>query len=118
MYHYLTGSASWLILTLLTQVFGVRGVYGDLLLSPKITKHEFHDSNEISVETIFLGKKLRIHYLNPKKIPYEHYYVSKVTLNGKALEGIELHKKEVLIKKELLLKHARKSLNIIAVTLE
>ena len=118
MYHYLTGSASWVVLTLLTQVFGIKGVYGDLLLSPKITKNEFHPSNEVYAETHFAGKKFRIVYKNPKKIPYEHYYVSKVTLNGKALEGVELHRKEVLIKKELLLKYSRKSLNILAVTLE
>ncbi len=118
MYHYLTGSASWLVLTLLTQVFGVRGVYGDLLLSPKITKNEFHQSNEVYVETQFADKKFRIIYKNPKKIAYEHYYVSKISINGKTLEGVELHKKEVLIRKDLLLKYSRKSLNQIAVTLE
>ena len=51
LYHYLTGSASWFILTLLTQVFGVRGLYGDLLLAPKVTKEEFETAGEVSVTT-------------------------------------------------------------------
>ena len=35
-YAFLTGSASWLLLTLLTQAFGVRGKLGDLVLEPKL----------------------------------------------------------------------------------
>ncbi len=118
MYHYLTGSASWLILTVLTQVFGVRGLYGDLLLSPKFTKNDFNQTKEVSVETQFAGKKIKVIYKNEKKISYEHYCVSKVTINGKELKGLELNKKEVLIPKEILLKHSRKTLNSIIVTLE
>lgn len=37
MYPYLTGAGSWLLLTMQTQVFGVRGRDGDLLLEPKLT---------------------------------------------------------------------------------
>lgn len=37
MYPYLTGAGSWLLLTLQTQAFGVRGLHGDLLLEPKLT---------------------------------------------------------------------------------
>ncbi|MCA9396535.1 MAG: cellobiose phosphorylase, partial [Candidatus Omnitrophica bacterium] len=36
LYHYLTGSASWLITTYLTQVFGIMGHLGDLLITPKL----------------------------------------------------------------------------------
>ena len=31
MYPYLTGAASWYMLTMVTEVFGVSGEYGDLL---------------------------------------------------------------------------------------
>ena len=33
MYHYLTGAASWFMLTMITQVFGVRGEAGDLIFA-------------------------------------------------------------------------------------
>jgi cellobiose phosphorylase len=36
MYPYLTGSASWYLLTMLTEVYGVRGELGDLLFAPKL----------------------------------------------------------------------------------
>ena len=82
MYHYLTGSASWFILTLLTQVFGVRGLYGDLLLAPKLTKEEFEGKGEVSVQTQFAGRPVKVVYQNQKKIPYENYCVAKISLNG------------------------------------
>ena len=34
MYHYLTGAASWYLFTMITEVFGVRGVFGNLLVHP------------------------------------------------------------------------------------
>ncbi len=118
LYHYLTGSASWLVLTMLTQVYGVRGFYGDLLLSPKLAKSDFGPLNEVSVWTFYAGYPLQVIYKNSKKIPYEHYCISKVTVNGKEPRNTELNKKEVLIRKEIFLKLARKSANIIVVTLE
>ena len=36
MYPWLTGSASWYLLTLVTEAFGVKGQLGDLLLQPKL----------------------------------------------------------------------------------
>ena len=118
MYHYLTGSASWYILTLLTQVFGVRGHYGDLLLAPKFTQKDFVDTTEISVKAQFADKTIHVIYRNRKKIPHEQYFISKVTLNGRELKELELEKKEVLIKKDLFLKYSKKSANEIVVTLE
>lgn len=118
LYLYLTGSASWLVLTVLTQVFGVRGQYGDLLLAPKLVKAQFPKTPEASVETWFAGRRLKIIYQNPKRVSYEHYCVTKVSMNGKELKGLELNKKEVLIPLELLLKSTRKSDNSLVVTLE
>ncbi len=118
MYHYLTGSASWFILTLLTQVFGVRGFCGDLLLAPKLTKEEFEAEGEVSVVTQFAGRPVKVTYRNLKKIAYEHYYLAKIMLNGKELKEIELNKKEALIPRDLFLKRARKSDNLLVVTLE
>jgi cellobiose phosphorylase len=118
LYHYLTGSASWYVLTLLTQVFGVRGHYGDLLLEPKLTKDQYGLKGEAAVETSFADKMLSIVYRNPKKLPHEPLCVSRLTLNGQPLKEVELQKKEVLIPRELLLKHCRKTKNEIVVTLE
>ena len=34
MYHYLTGAASWFMLTMITEVYGVKGAMGNLMLEP------------------------------------------------------------------------------------
>ena len=118
LYYYLTGSASWLVMTVLTQVFGIRGLYGDLLIAPKFTQNDFRLGPEVSVDTLFADKKIKVLYRNPKKISYEHYCVTKVSINNKVIKGLELNKKEVLIKKDVLLKNTRKVGNTILVTLE
>jgi cellobiose phosphorylase len=117
-YHYLTGSASWFVMTLLTQVFGVRGRYGDLTLEPKFTADDFDKTGELSVETHFAGKRLRVVYKNPKKISYEHSCITRVTLNGKLLKNVELNRAEVTIPKNFFLQNAGRPLNEIIVTLE
>ena len=85
MYPYLTGSASWLMLTILTQVFGVRGDMGNLIIKPKLIKEQFSKSRIISINTRFAGRKIRVNYINTKKLDYGKYKVGKLTINGKAV---------------------------------
>ena len=118
LYHYLTGSASWLVLTLLTQVFGFRGYLGDLLLAPKFTRDDFLNGHEVSIEAPFAGVPFTVTYLNTKKLSYEHYVISKVSINAKDYKDFAPHQKEILISKETLARLGRKSGNTIRVTLE
>lgn len=117
LYHYLTGSASWFVMTYLTQIFGVRGHYGDLVLAPKFTKDVFDEAIQVSVLTHFAGKRVEVVYRNPQRLGYERYHVTKLQLNGRELKEIELGKKEALIGRAFFLKHARKNLNTLVVTL-
>lgn len=82
MYHYLTGSASWFILTELTQVFGVRGLGGDLLLSPKLTRDEFDKNGLAAVDCVMAGKKLQVIFENKKRLDYGKYSIKQVQQNG------------------------------------
>ncbi len=86
-YHYLTGSASWLVLTLLTQVFGVRGEKGDLILSPQLIREEF-DSKEkkASVHCHFAGRKISVTYLNAEDLDCGEYQIEKVFLNNRPVD--------------------------------
>ncbi|GGH14130.1 GH36-type glycosyl hydrolase domain-containing protein [Paenibacillus segetis] len=85
MYTYLTGSASWLLLTELTEVYGVKGHYGDLHLEPKLTKEQFDQEGNASVETLFADRMLRIVYHNPKHADFGQYRIASITLNGKPI---------------------------------
>lgn len=102
-YHYLTGAASWLILTQLTQVFGVRGEGGDLLLAPKLVKKEF-DSETLtaSVSCYFAGKKVIVAYENPKNLDFGIYKIKKVLFNGEKISTGKSHENAVTIKRDLI----------------
>ncbi len=84
MYHYLTGSASWLVLTQLTHVFGVRGSRGDLLLAPQLVKEEFNKKGIASVTCQFAGKRLTVEYHNPQKLDAGQYAIKEVLADGKS----------------------------------
>ena len=96
MYHYLTGSASWLVLVMLTEVFGIRGELGNLLISPKLVKEQFGRSGKISIDTHFAGRKIKVNYSNPRKLDYGEYKVSKIALNGRAVTKMPMERKVFL----------------------
>jgi len=81
MYHYLTGSASWLVLTQLTQVFGVRGEGGDLVLAPALVREEFNAEGRASVICQFAEKKLTVIYENCDCLDVGSYLIKEVSLN-------------------------------------
>jgi len=105
MYPYLTGSASWLVLTELTQVFGVRGEGGDLVIAPKLVKEEFGSCAEISIASHFAGQKIKVVYANPQKLDYGQYAIGSITLNGEKIAA-QTAGSAVKIPRAVLQKHA------------
>jgi len=90
MYNYLTGAASWLMMTVITQVFGVRGEMGDLLFDPKLLKEQFDAEGNATLTLQFAGKNFRIQYHNPEGLDFDAYKVASIAVNGVALaEGAD-----------------------------
>lgn len=87
MYHYLTGSASWYFMTLLTESFGIKGHFGDLLIEPKLTADQFEGTDTISVTAPFADRRLKIVYRNPKKLCYGQYRISGAVLDGEKVDS-------------------------------
>ncbi len=85
MYSYLTGSASWYVLTTLTQVFGVNVEYGNLLIEPKLVREQFASSKQISINAIFAEKRIEVIYTNPRRKEYGQYAIQNITLNAKTI---------------------------------
>ncbi len=102
MYPYLTGSASWYLLTLVTEVFGVRGELGDLVLAPKLCKEQFDDAGRATLHTLFAGRRLKVCYKNPKNLDAGEYMVGNILLNGqtiphtKADAGVKISRTELM----------------------
>ncbi len=82
MYTYLTGSASWLLLTMVTEVFGVKGRLGDLLLQPKLVKEQFDEQGKATIKTIFAERMLEISYTSTGSREYGEYEIHSALLNG------------------------------------
>ncbi len=81
LYPYLTGSASWYLLVLVTQVFGVRGRLGDLELAPALVAAQFDQNGEASLLTLFAGQRLDIIYHNPHRLEFGTYRISAVEID-------------------------------------
>lgn len=102
MYHYLTGSASWLMLLMLTEVYGIRGSTGDLLIQPKLKKEQFDENGNAEVSTIFADRKITLIYKNGKYLDYGSYTIRSITTNGKMIEG-SINKGSVTISRATIL---------------
>ncbi|SDB20083.1 Glycosyltransferase family 36 [Pseudobutyrivibrio sp. YE44] len=81
-YPYLTGAASWYLLTMITEVFGVKGEAGDLCIAPALLKDQFDENGEASINLNFAGKRFNIVITNPSKLDFGSYKVVSATLNG------------------------------------
>ena len=89
MYPYLTGSASWLILTMIDEVFGININKNELILTPKLTIDEFKD-NKAAIKTKILGKVINITYINENNLDYGKYQIKEILLNGNAINRINV----------------------------
>ncbi|MBC7959842.1 MAG: cellobiose phosphorylase, partial [Vallitaleaceae bacterium] len=112
MYHYLTGSASWLFLTVLIEMFGVKGDLGDLVLQPKLVPAQFDQDGKASVTTIFAGKQIIVEYFNEKGLDYSGYKIAVVKINELPIEPLYKDAKTILISRESILSLATESTKI------
>ncbi len=86
LYHYLTGAASWLMHTVVTQMFGVKGEIGDLVLQPKLLLEQFDKQHKASISLNYAGKELEVEYINNNQKQYGLYKIQDVSINEEAYE--------------------------------
>ena len=89
MYHYLTGAASWYLFTMITEVFGVRGVFGNLLVHPKLLAEQFDEAGTASVSVTFAGKQFHVTYRNTDRKDYGSYHIATADCDKTAIEIVE-----------------------------
>jgi len=115
MYAYLTGSASWFMLTLLTQSFGVRGQNGDLLIEPKFSTKQFKLADKLSITRVFAARRLKIVFFNSKRLEYGQYRIKRLMLNAEQIPVEE--NTRVVVSRGVILSLPKNKLNIIQVYL-
>ena len=70
------------MLTMVTEVFGVRGEFGDLIIQPKLMKVQFDENETASVKLNFANKEIEVVYVNPKRLDYGQYHITKAVCDG------------------------------------
>ena len=85
MYHYQTGAASWFMMTMITEVFGVRGNNGALTVAPKLLAEQFDDQDTASITVPFAGKTFTVVYQNKTGKDFGAYQIDAALCDGTAL---------------------------------
>ena len=89
MYHYLTGAASWYMLTMVTQVFGVRGEGGDLIIAPKLLAEQFDSQGKASIRISFANRTLDVIFENADRKDYGNYTLASAVCEGRELPVVD-----------------------------
>ena len=88
LYSYLTGAASWYMLTMVTEVFGVKGEMGNMIISPALMPEQFDKDGKSMLSTEFAGKKFDIYIFNKDKIEPEGVQIKKAVCDGIEIEKV------------------------------
>lgn len=95
MYHYLTGAASWLLLTVLNEMYGIKGQLGALKLQPKLLATQF-TNGMASATCMFRGVNITVTYQNPFSLEVGNYRVKEIYIDGeKYSDGDTIAKEDV-----------------------
>jgi cellobiose phosphorylase len=86
MYTYLTGSASWYLLTLINESFGVRGLKGDLEIEPKLCSEQFDQGGMARLITQFADKKIEFVYNNHLHLDYGDYRIFSARMDDEPVQ--------------------------------
>lgn len=100
LYHYLTGAASWYMMTVITQMFGVRGDNGSLVVAPMLLRRQFDEENMAALELRFAGIPCRVEICNVQGREYGEYRIQEVLLDEKPM-GIHSGSEWRLTREEL-----------------
>ena len=88
MYHYLTGAASWYMLTVITEMFGVHGEGGDLVITPKLVREQFDERGEAAIDFSFAGKQFHAVIVNPAGKDFGAYRATRTVLSREKINSL------------------------------
>ncbi len=117
-YAYLTGSAAWMLLSLTTQMFGVRGQKGNLMIHPQLHSEQFTTAGQATITCNFMNKRIKVSYLNPEKVSFGSYEIESVRINGESIPFTWEKKDAIIINKTDFLHSCTREINDIDVKLK
>lgn len=111
MYPYLTGAASWYMLTMVTEVFGISGQLGDLKIRPRLLASQFDAEGKACITLPFAGKTLHISYVNLTRHEYGSYGIFAASCGNNAVDSAD--GKSVIIPRSMLEQTPEDAISII-----
>ncbi len=112
MYPFLTGSASWLLMTVLTEMFGVRGETGDLVIAPRLMAEQFPENGTLTCETNFHHLRIRLKIVNEARLDAGAYRIISVTISQNLSQACEKTASSIRIPMKDLMRCTEKELDI------
>lgn len=107
LYLYLTGSSSWYIYTLMEEILGIKFIWGDISLEPKLLNHNFFN-HDIEVRFKLQTKIIKVLFIR-KRSRDKIYCIKEVFLENKRIPCCNYR---YIIKKEDLIKINKKLVSI------
>lgn len=87
LYAYLTGAASWYMLTMITEAFGVKGQLGDMVIAPALMPEQYDQEGKASLKIEFAGRKFSIHIFNREKKEWNKVQIKEAFCDGTLLSA-------------------------------
>lgn len=81
-YNYLTGSGSWLIFSIITEIIGIKPKFGELYIEPKLVREQFGVDKTVEACFIYLGKRTKITIKNEEALDWGEYRLGQARFNG------------------------------------
>lgn len=104
MYPYLTGAASWLMMTVVQEMFGAKGVSGDLVVTPRLSAEQFDAEGRAELSLPFAESRIRVLIENPNNIEVGSYQIQEAFLNGEKIShdknSVSIERKQIEAKDE------------------
>lgn len=86
LYAYLTGAASWYMLTMITEVFGVKGKCGNLMISPALMPEQYDEEGKAVLRLEFANRKFEICIFNRQKKMVDEVQIKTAFCDGMPME--------------------------------
>lgn len=96
MYAYLTGSASWLMMTVVTEMYGVKGSYGDLAIEPKLLREQLDEKGCCGIRLMFAGAPLHVRY-EAKEMQEIYNGARELYLDGQKITGNVIPREQLTV---------------------
>ena len=74
------------MLTMVTEVFGVHGQIGDMVIRPKLLREQFDTERKAEIQLRFAEKDFQVIYKNVCSLSYGEYAIKAAYCNGNRMK--------------------------------